>query len=109
MNLRTKCRGIFPAAYVVDVDYADFDPEDRRVKKERYILDYLGSVETSLYKGEQVLIAAVNRIRKISSIPHPKPCYLEISDTGLHVTDKGKPDVRILKDRMPIDFIVQLS
>ena len=53
-NLRTGDEGIFPLAHVVDVDYSDFDPVtggQRDDKKERYLLDYLGSVETSLYKG----------------------------------------------------------
>lgn len=92
VNLRTKCRGIFPSAYVVDVEYADFDAEDKQAKKERYLLDYLGSIETSVHKGEHVLCAAVKRIRQISSVPHPQPCFLEISDLGLHVTDKCKRD-----------------
>jgi len=95
VNLRTKCRGIFPSAYVVDVEYADFDAEDKQAKKERYLLDYLGSIETSVHKGEHVLCAAVKRIRQISSVPHPQPCFLEISDLGLHVTDKCKRDVSI--------------
>ena len=93
--MRTKCRGIFPSAYVVDVDYADLYEEDKQNKKERYLLDYLGSIETSVHKGEQVLCAAVKRIRQIPSAPNPQPCFLEISDLGLHVTDKCKRDVSI--------------
>ncbi len=54
MNLRTRRRGIFPAAYVVDVDYTDFDPDGVQTRKERYMLQYLGSVETTTHKGEQV-------------------------------------------------------
>jgi mitogen-activated protein kinase 8 interacting protein 1 len=93
INLRTQRRGIFPAAYVVDVDY-DFDPDGRRVNKERYVLDFLGSVETLLNKGEQVICSAVDRMRK-SPVMNPQPCYLEISDQGLHVMDKCKEnDVR---------------
>lgn len=71
----------------MDVDY-DFDPDGKRINKERYVLDFLGTVETSAHKGEQVLCAAVERTRKIS-VPHPQPCILEISDHGLHVMDKG--------------------
>lgn len=93
INLRTQRRGIFPAAYVVDVDY-DFDPDGRRVNKERYALDFLGSVETLVNKGEQVICSAVERMRK-SPVTHPQPCFLEISDQGLHVMDKCKEnDVR---------------
>ena len=101
VNLRTKCGGIFPAAYVVDVDYDDFDNEDKQVKKDRYLLDYLGSIETSVHKGDHVLCAAVKRIRQISSVPHPQPCFLEISDLGLHVTDKCKRDVSISTGSSP--------
>ncbi len=71
-NLRTCQIGIFPLAHVVDVDYAEFDPggasgaasegaasasggasEDER--RERYNLQYIGSVESGLYKGNAVL------------------------------------------------------
>ena len=98
INLRTQRRGIFPAAYVVDVDY-DFDPDGRRVNKERYVLDFLGSVETLVNKGEQVICSAVDRMRK-SPAMHPQPCILEISDQGLHVMDKCKEnDVRVLKNQ----------
>ncbi|KZS20985.1 JNK-interacting protein 1 isoform X1 [Daphnia magna] len=88
INLRTQRRGIFPSAYVVDVDY-DFDPDGRRVNKERYVLDFLGSVETLVNKGEQVLCSAVDRMRK-TPIALPQSCILEISDQGLHVMDKCK-------------------
>ena len=72
-NLRTCQIGIFPLAHVVDVDYAEFDPggasgaasegaasasggastEDER--RERFNLQYIGSVESGLYKGNAVL------------------------------------------------------
>lgn len=98
INLRTQRRGIFPSAYVVDVDY-DFDPDGKRVNKERYILDFLGSVETLAHKGESVVVAAVERARKLS-VPHPQPCILEISDHGLHVMDKSKPSDVIFKSNL---------
>jgi len=94
-NLRTGDEGIFPLAHVVDVDYSDFDPVtggQRDDKKERYLLDYLGSVETSLYKGNIVLCQA---IRKISmqgeTLCQPPRCtVLEISDKGIKMLDKSK-------------------
>ncbi|EDW27187.1 GL19624 [Drosophila persimilis] len=46
VNLRTGRQGIFPSAYAVDLDYNEFDPMVQLVKKERYLLGYLGSVET---------------------------------------------------------------
>ncbi len=54
-NLRTGKIGIFPLAHVVDVDYNDFDPRTNEDRKERYLLEYIGSVESNLYKGNSVL------------------------------------------------------
>ena len=80
-NLRTCQIGIFPLAHVVDVDYAEFDPggasgaaseggpasasggastEDER--RERYNLQYIGSVESGLYKGNAVLYQVRSKI-----------------------------------------------
>ena len=96
VNLRTHRKGIFPSAYVVDVDY-DFDADGSRVNKERYVLDYLCSVETHLHKGEEVLSSAVQKLRQIPSEKrqHPQSCIIEISDQGIHVMDKSKPDVSL--------------
>ena len=79
---------------------SDFDPMtggQRDDKKERYLLDYLGSVETSLYKGNIVLCQA---IRKISlqgeTLCQPPRCtVLEISDKGIKMLDKSKSNVSI--------------
>lgn len=49
-------QGIFPAAHVTDVDYSDFDPTVPKVKRERYLLNYLGSIETLCHKGNQVIL-----------------------------------------------------
>ena len=66
-------------------------------KKERYLLDYLGSVETSLYKGNIVLCQA---IRKISlqgeTLCQPRSTVLEISDKGMKMLDKSKTNVSII-------------
>lgn len=87
-NLRTQRRGFFPSAYVVDIDY-DFDQDGRRLHRERYVVNYLGSVETASHKGEQVVCAAVERARDSPFIRHFDTCTLEISDQGLHLMDKG--------------------
>ena len=67
--MRTGKIGIFPLAHVVDVDYEDFDPSKNRDvtvstprRKERYLLQYIGSVETRKYKGNKVLCNAVKKI-----------------------------------------------
>ncbi|KAG8038146.1 hypothetical protein G9C98_006471 [Cotesia typhae] len=62
VNLRTGRQGIFPSAYAVDMDYNDFDPTAPKVKRERYLLGYLGSVETLAHKGTGVVCQAVRRI-----------------------------------------------
>ncbi|XP_076064742.1 JNK-interacting protein Aplip1 isoform X5 [Oratosquilla oratoria] len=93
VNLRTKCHGIFPAAHVTDVDYSDFDPTVPKVKKERYLLHYLGSIETLSHKGNQVLCQAVRKIARGEDYlaKHPHPCILEVSDQGIRMVDKSKP------------------
>ncbi|KAL0279785.1 UNVERIFIED_CONTAM: hypothetical protein PYX00_001267 [Menopon gallinae] len=89
INLRTGRQGIFPSAYVVDVDYSDFDPTTPKVKRERFILGYLGSVETLCHKGNTVLCQAVKKIKSKDYTPHS--CILEVSDTGLRMVDRKKP------------------
>ena len=93
VNLRTGGQGIFPSAYVVDVDYDDFDPSTPKVKRERFILGYLGSVETLYHKGNSVLCQAVKKIKSKNYAPHS--CILEISDTGLRMVDRKKPQVSV--------------
>ncbi|XP_042866640.1 C-Jun-amino-terminal kinase-interacting protein 2-like isoform X2 [Penaeus japonicus] len=92
VNLRTGRQGIFPGAHVTDVDYSDFDPTVPKVKKERYLLNYLGSIETLCHKGNQVLCQAVRKIAGgKESAQHPHPCILEVSDQGIRMVDKSKP------------------
>ncbi|XP_043218299.1 JNK-interacting protein 1-like [Amphibalanus amphitrite] len=98
VNLRTGLRGVFPSAYVTDVDYADFDPSAPPVRKERYLLGYLGSVEARKHKGIEVITQAVQKvIGDVRAAPDPAdaafayPCILEISDQGVRMIDKSKP------------------
>ncbi|XP_054918418.1 JNK-interacting protein 1 isoform X2 [Dermacentor andersoni] len=66
VNLRTGATGIFPSAYVIDADYSDFGSEGQQIRKERYLLDFLGSVEVSCHKGSEVFCQA---IRKPNHVP----------------------------------------
>ncbi|XP_043285669.1 JNK-interacting protein 1 isoform X2 [Venturia canescens] len=93
VNLRTGRQGIFPSAYAVDMDYSDFDPSTPKVKRERYLLGYLGSVETLVHKGTGVVCQAVRRIIGNSSqdLPPSQSCILEVSDQGLRMVDRSKP------------------
>ncbi|XP_018011898.1 JNK-interacting protein 1 [Hyalella azteca] len=91
VNLRTGRQGIFPSAHVTDVDYSEFDPSAARVKKERYLLSYLGSIETLCHKGNQVLCQAVRKIaRNETGGGLTQPCILEVSDQGIRMLDKSR-------------------
>ncbi|XP_069692664.1 JNK-interacting protein 1 [Periplaneta americana] len=93
VNLRSGRQGIFPSAYAVDMDYSDFDPSTPKVKRERFLLGYLGSVETLSNKGNIVVCQAVRKIVGPSGVPKHKPhsCILEVSDQGLRMVDRRKP------------------
>jgi len=85
-------QGIFPSAYVVDVDYNDFDPTTKKIKKERYLINYIGSIETLYHKGNEVLCQAVKKLSGHEGYvaAHTRSSILEISDQGIHMLDKGK-------------------
>lgn len=90
VNLRTGRQGIFPSAYAVDLEYNDFDPTAQKVKKERYLLGYMGSVETMAHKGTGVVCQAVRKIvGECGESPNVQVCILEISDQGLRMVERG--------------------
>ncbi|KAL1518105.1 hypothetical protein ABEB36_001778 [Hypothenemus hampei] len=93
VNLRTGRMGIFPSAYAVDSDFSDWDSTTDHGRRERYILGYLGSVETLAHKGTSVVCQAVRRvIGNNTSEPDMQPCTLEVSDQGLRMVDRRKRD-----------------
>ncbi|XP_028968869.1 JNK-interacting protein 1 [Galendromus occidentalis] len=117
LNLTTGRRGLFPNAYVTDVDYNEFD---QCLRRERFLLHFLGSVEVSQHKGNSVLCQAIRKIireanRAVSrSTGEPRPvpslepesptssewwsscledvpghsCVLEVSEQGLRIVDR---------------------
>lgn len=90
VNLRTGRQGIFPSAYAVDLEYNDFDPNAQKVKKERYLLGYMGSVETTAHKGTGVVCQAVRKIvGECGESPSIQVCILEISDQGLRMVERA--------------------
>lgn len=94
VNLRTGRQGIFPSAYAVDLDYNDFDPSTVEMKRERYLLGYLGSVETLAHKGTGVVCQAVRKIvGDGTESPKAQACILEISDQGLRMVDRSRVSV----------------
>ncbi|XP_055845427.1 JNK-interacting protein 1 isoform X1 [Episyrphus balteatus] len=109
VNIRTGRQGIFPSAYAVDLDYNDFDPTAQQVKKERYLLGYLGSVETLAHKGTGVVCQAVRKIvGEYGNSPTGQVCILEVSDQGLRMVDRSGPKTK--KDKKPcIDYFYSLK
>lgn len=94
VNLRSGRQGIFPSAYAVDLDYNEFDPTVQQVKKERYLLGYLGSVETLAHKGTGVVCQAVRKIvGEYGNSPTGQVCILEVSDSGLRMVERSGPNV----------------
>ena len=88
------------------MEYNDFDPSGHGGlctggvgggasdgRKERYLLNYLGSIESSLYKGNVVLCQAVRKIVSSNYKAIPHPTVLEISDKGIKILDKSKFNV----------------
>ncbi|KAK9880944.1 hypothetical protein WA026_013272 [Henosepilachna vigintioctopunctata] len=89
VNLRTGRMGIFPSAYAIDCDYSDWDSSCQHGRRERYLLGYLGSVETLAHKGTSVVCQAVRRvIGNSGNEPTPQSCILEVSDQGLRMVDR---------------------
>jgi len=94
VNMRTRRQGAFPSAYAVDLEYREFDPEAvveesaAAERRERFLLDYLGSIECLQPKGNAVLCQAVKRI---SSRPPPsRAAILEVSDQGIRMLSRDK-------------------
>lgn len=117
VNLRTNNRGIFPSALVTDVDYNEFSivepcsligenelklPEllNFRIKRERFCLNFLGSIEVCFAKGDQVLDEAIDRITQGNghNLTTPAPsnipyrCILEVSDIGVRMMSETRPN-----------------
>ncbi|XP_065171269.1 JNK-interacting protein 1-like [Atheta coriaria] len=106
VNLRTGRMGIFPSAYAVDSDYSDWDSSCEHGRRERYLLGYLGSVETLAHKGTSVVCQAVRRVVGNSGTePEPQPCILEVSDQGLRMVDRRKRN----SDNPCIDYFYSLK
>lgn len=87
--MRTGRQGIFPSAYAVDVEYEELETSSPKTKRERYLLGYLGSVETSAHKGNSVICQAVQKMKQTNH--RPVSCILEVSDEGLRMVEKARP------------------
>lgn len=96
INLRSGAKGIFPSMVITDVQYADLlatEPQSSsqssiQVKKERYLMIFLGSIEVYARKGNQVIREAIQRIEHASQTNDmSRKCVLEVSDQGVRLND----------------------
>ncbi|XP_038049233.1 uncharacterized protein LOC119722903 [Patiria miniata] len=98
INLKTGEEGCFPSRYVRDFT-ADTETipgfRGRKVHINRYNVKFLGSVEVAFHKGNDVLCRAMQKVvtarRLTVDIHPPTTCVLEISDIGVKMIDKSKP------------------
>lgn len=110
VNLRTGRQGIFPSAYAVDVEYEELETSSPKTKRERYLLGYLGSVETSAHKGNSVICQAVQKMKQTNH--RPVSCILEVSDEGLRMVEKARPGQRKVRPGGPrgsLDYFYSLK
>lgn len=69
----------------------------------------MGSVETLAHKGTGVVCQAVKKILgECTEDPTLQPCILEVSDQGLRMVDRSKPDVSCFVERN-CESIIEVS
>ncbi|XP_071849113.1 C-Jun-amino-terminal kinase-interacting protein 1-like isoform X2 [Apostichopus japonicus] len=97
INLRTGEDGCYPERYArIYSKETETEPGQKAQEYHlnRFKLAFLGSVETPLHKGNEVLCRAISKVitaRKISQSSHPpSECILEISDHGVKMIDLSK-------------------
>ncbi|VDP14114.1 unnamed protein product [Soboliphyme baturini] len=105
MNLRSNEAGIFPAAHVFEIDLSEsFDiPRDLGTlmmnEKATFGLTYLGSLEVTHHKGNDVLVQAINKVLDMYQNKEdtlvPMKVLLDISYRGIHLIDKSSKNVNI--------------
>lgn len=67
----------------------------------------MGSVETLAHKGTGVVCQAVKKIvGDNNGEPNVQPCILEVSDQGLRMVDRSKPDVCLSFSRTCVLYLV---
>ncbi|XP_062576273.1 uncharacterized protein LOC134238176 [Saccostrea cucullata] len=93
VNLRSLRRGIFPSMYATDLNFleeADTDGDGNF----HFNMRFLGSVEVSGHKGDDVLCQAINKValsRRSAKTSVPPPIVsVEISQYGIRMLDKSK-------------------
>ncbi|CAL1595247.1 unnamed protein product [Knipowitschia caucasica] len=85
-NMRTGATGIFPAFYVVKVS-KDMNNVPKEGWLEQFTVRFLGSVQVPIFKGNDVLCAAMHKVacnRRQAGQP-PSACVLEVSVRGVKI------------------------
>lgn len=84
-NMRTGATGIFPAFYVVKVSKDSINKAQKEGWLEQFMVRFLGSVQVPIFKGNDVLCAAMHKVacnRRQAGQP-PSECVLEVSVRGV--------------------------
>lgn len=86
-NMRTGAIGIFPAFYVVRVP-KEIDQVQKDDWIEKFLVQFLGSVQVPIHTGNDVLCAAMQKVahnRRSAGQP-PSACVLEVSVKGVKIS-----------------------
>ncbi|XP_048769960.1 C-Jun-amino-terminal kinase-interacting protein 1-like isoform X3 [Ostrea edulis] len=93
VNLRSFRRGIFPSMYATDLKFLE-EPDTDEDGNSHFNMRFLGSVEVSGHKGDDVLCQAINKValsRRSAKASAPPPIVsVEISQYGIRMLDKSK-------------------
>ena len=113
-NIRTGDCGIFPSSLATEVTYNEFINDGtqlqtnlfkdehclpsinfKRIKRERFLLEFLGSIEVNKPKDEKILNEVIDRfsvgvkLKNLDMVTLCK-CVLEITDNGLRLMDESQ-------------------
>ncbi|XP_059191502.1 C-Jun-amino-terminal kinase-interacting protein 1-like [Centropristis striata] len=86
-NMRTGASGIFPAFYAVRVA-KDINQVQKDGWMEQFMVQFLGSVQVPIHKGNDMLCAAMQRVacnRRLAGQP-PSACVVEVSVKGVKIS-----------------------
>ncbi|GFO49127.1 C-jun-amino-terminal kinase-interacting protein 1 [Plakobranchus ocellatus] len=91
INFRTNERGIFPAMYANDLKFLD-ESDDDEEEYWKFNMKFLGSMEVTAHKGDDILLYAINKVAKThqGKIHAASVCILEINQYGIRMIDKSK-------------------
>ncbi|XP_068460168.1 C-Jun-amino-terminal kinase-interacting protein 1-like isoform X2 [Clinocottus analis] len=86
-NMRTGATGIFPAFYAVSMA-KDINQVQKDGWIDRFMVQFLGSVQVPVHKGNDILCAAMQKVacnRRLAG-QRPSACVLEVSVRGVKIS-----------------------